>query len=204
MFSLQDLLGQEQGTQAVDQISQNVGAEPSAVNSAIAAALPMLINGLANHAATPEGAESLNNTLEQHHDGGILNNIGGLAGMIFGGGGQAAPQPQADAGGILGHILGDSQGQAAQEVSNKSGLGMGQVAQIMMFLAPIVMGYLGRQKQEQGVGASGLGGLLGGMMGGQSQSSGVLGMASSYLDKDHDGSAVDDIASMAFKYITGK
>ena len=204
MFSLQDLLGQEQGTQAVDQISQNVGAEPSAVNSAIAAALPMLINGLANHAATPEGAESLNNTLEQHHDGGILNNIGGLAGMIFGGGGQAAPQPQADAGGILGHILGDSQGQAAQEVSNKSGLGMGQVAQIMMFLAPIVMGYLGKQKQEQGVGASGLGGLLGGMMGGQSQSSGVLGMASSYLDKDHDGSAVDDIASMAFKYITGK
>ena len=204
MFSLQDLLGQEQGTQAVDQISQNVGAEPSAVNSAIAAALPMLINGLANHAATPEGAESLNNTLEQHHDGGILNNIGGLAGMIFGGGGQAAPQPQADAGGILGHILGDSQGQAAQEVSNKSGLGMGQVAQIMMFLAPIVMGYLGKQKQEQGVGASGLGGLLGGMMGGQSQSSGVLGMAASYLDKDHDGSAVDDIASMAFKYITGK
>ena len=204
MFSLQDLLGQEQGTQAVDQISQNVGAEPSAVNSVIAAALPMLINGLANHAATPEGAESLNNTLEQHHDGGILNNIGGLAGMIFGGGGQAAPQPQADAGGILGHILGDSQGQAAQEVSNKSGLGMGQVAQIMMFLAPIVMGYLGKQKQEQGVGASGLGGLLGGMMGGQSQSSGVLGMASSYLDKDHDGSAVDDIASMAFKYITGK
>lgn len=204
MFSLQDLLGQEQGTQAVDQISQNVGADPSAVNSAIAAALPMLINGLANHAATPEGAESLNNTLEQHHNGSILDNIGGLAGMIFGGGGQAAPQPQADAGGILGHILGDSQGQAAQEVSNKSGLGMGQVAQIMMFLAPIVMGYLGRQKQEQGVGASGLGGLLGGMMGGQSQSSGVLGMASSYLDKDHDGSAVDDIASMAFKYITGK
>ncbi len=204
MFSLQDLLGQEQGTQAVDQISQNVGADPSAVNSAIAAALPMLINGLANHAVTPEGAESLNNTLEQHHNGSILDNIGGLAGMIFGGGGQAAPQPQADAGGILGHILGDSQGQAAQEVSNKSGLGMGQVAQIMMFLAPIVMGYLGRQKQEQGVGASGLGGLLGGMMGGQSQSSGVLGMASSYLDKDHDGSAVDDIASMAFKYITGK
>jgi len=204
MFSLQDLLGQEQGTQAVDQISQNVGAEPSAVNSAIAAALPMLINGLANHAATPEGAESLNNTLEQHHDGSILDNIGGLAGMIFGGGAQAAPQPQADAGGILGHILGDSQGQAAQEVSNKSGLGMGQVAQIMMFLAPIVMGYLGRQKQQQGVGASGLGGLLGGMMGGQSQSSGVLGMASSYFDKNHDGSAVDDIASMAFKYITGK
>ena len=56
MFSLQDLLGQEQGTQAVDQISQNVGAEPSLVNSAIQMALPALINGLANNGATPEGA----------------------------------------------------------------------------------------------------------------------------------------------------
>ena len=143
MFSLQDLLGQEQGTQAVDQISQNVGADSSMVNSAIQLALPALINGLANNASTPQGAESLNNTLEQHHDGSVLDNLGGLAGMIFGGGQQAAPPPQADAGGILGHILGNGQGQVAQEVSQKSGLGIGQVAQILMFLAPIVMGYLG-------------------------------------------------------------
>ena len=211
MFSLQDLLGQEQGSQAVDQISQNVGADPSMVNSAIQMALPALVNGLANKAATPDGAESLNNTLDQHHDGSILDNIGGLAGMIFGGGQQATPPPQADAGGILGHILGNGQGQVAQDVSNKTGLGMGQVAQIMMFLAPIVMGYLGRQKQQQGVGADGLSGLLGGLLGGgqsqsatQSTGNSVLGMASNALDRDHDGSAVDDIASMAFKYFTNK
>ena len=214
MFSLQDLLGQEQGTQAVDQISQNVGADNSLVSSAISMALPALINGLANNAATPEGAESLNNTLDQHHsDGGVLSNLGGLASMIFGGGGDqaAAPAPQADAGGILMHILGSNQGAVAQDVSQKTGLGMGQVAQILMMLAPIVMGYLGKQKQEQGVGASGLGGLLGGLLGGgqqqaapQSSGNAVLDMASSVLDRDHDGSAVDDIASMAFKYMTNK
>jgi len=212
MFSLQDLLGQDQGTQAVDQISQNVGADSSLVNSAIQLALPALIGGLANNAATPDGAESLNAALDQDHSGGgILDNLGGLAGMIFGGG-QAAPPPrQADAGGILGHILGTNQGAVAQVVSNKTGLGMGQVAQILMFLAPIVMGYLGKQKQQQGVGADGLGGLLGGLLGGasqpvQQQSSGnaMLDMASNMLDSDRDGSAVDDIASMAFKYITNK
>ena len=212
MFSLQDLLGQEQGTQAVEQISQNVGADSSLVNSAIQLALPALINGLANNASTPEGAESLNTALEQDHaGGGILDNLGGLAGMIFGGG-QAAPPPrQADAGGILGHILGANQGAVAQDVSNQTGLGMGQVAQILMFLAPIVMGYLGKQKQQQGVGADGLGGLLGGLLGGasqpaQQQSSGnaILDMASNMLDSDRDGSAMDDIASMAFKYITNK
>ncbi len=212
MFSLQDLLGQEQGTQAVEQISQNVGADSSLVNSAIQLALPALINGLANNASTPEGAESLNTALDNDHaGGGILDNLGGLAGMIFGGG-QAAPPPrQADAGGILGHILGANQGAVAQDVSNQTGLGMGQVAQILMFLAPIVMGYLGKQKQQQGVGADGLGGLLGGLLGGavqpaQQQSSGnaILDMASNMLDSDRDGSAMDDIASMAFKYITNK
>ena len=85
MFSLQDLLGQDQGTQAVDQISQNVGADSSLVNSAIQLALPALIGGLANNAATPDGAESLNAALDQDHSGGgILDNLGGLAGMIFG------------------------------------------------------------------------------------------------------------------------
>lgn len=211
MFSLQDLLGQEQGTQAVDQISQNVGAEPSVVNTAIQAALPMILSGLANNAATPQGADNLNTALDQDHDGSLLGNLGGLGGLIFGGQ-QAAPPPrQADAGGILGHIFGNSQGQVAQEVSNKSGLNISQVAPILMMLAPIVMSYLGQQKKQQNVGADGLGGLLGGLLGGgqqqaAAQSSGnvVVDMASNVLDRDNDGSVVDDIASMAFKYMSGK
>jgi len=171
MFSLHDLLGQEQGNQAVNEISQNVGAEPSMVNSAIQAALPMLMNGLANNASTPQGAESLNTALEQDHSGGgILNNLGGLGSMIFGGQQDGAPPPrQADAGGILGHILGSNQGQVAEQVSSQTGLGSGQAGQILMMLAPIVMAHLGQQKQQQGVGADGLGGLLGGLLGGQQQ-----------------------------------
>lgn len=211
MFSLQDLLGQDQGSQAIDEISQNVGAEPSLVNTAIQMALPALIGGLANNASTPEGAQSLNTALDTDHaGGGILGNLGGLAGMIFGGEQQAPPPREADAGGILGHILGSNQGAVAQEVSQKSGLGMGQVAQILMMLAPIVMSYLGKQKQEQGVGADGLGGLLGGLLGGgqaaQQQSSGnsMIDMASNMLDSDRDGSSLDDIASMAYKYMTNK
>lgn len=211
MFSLQDLLGQQKGAEAVEQISQNVGADQSMVSLAIQSALPMLINGLANNASTPEGAESLNNALEQDHSGGVLDNLGGLGSLIFGGGQSTPPPRQADAGGILGHIFGQNQGQVTQQVSNQSGLNMGQVAQILMFLAPIVMGYLGRQKQEQGVGADGLGGLLGGLLGGGQQataapSSGnpMMDMASSMLDSDRDGSALDDIASMAFNYIKNR
>jgi hypothetical protein len=208
MFSLQDLLGQQQGNEAVEQITQNVGAEPSMVNSAIQAALPMILGGLANNASDPQGAESLNNALEQDHSGGgVLGNLGGLGSLIFGP--EATPR-QADAGGILGHIFGDRQGQVAQEVSNQSGLNMGQVAQILMMLAPIVMSYLGQKKQEENVGADGLGGLLGGLLGGTqaaaAPSSGnpIIDMATSALDRDGDGSSLDDIASMAFNYISKK
>lgn len=233
MFSLQDLLGQEQGNQAVDQISQNVGADSSMVSTAIQYALPAILGGLANNASSPTGAQSLDSALaNDYSDGGVLGNLGGLGNMIFGGGQAAQPPRHADGGGILGHIFGNQQGQVAQEVSNRSGLGIGQVAQILMMLAPIVMSYLGQQKQQQNVGADGLGGLLGGLLGGAPQQSapsgglgdllgGLLGggqqqaaaqssgnpmmdMASAVLDSDHDGSAMDDIASMAFKYMTNK
>lgn len=205
MLSLQDLLGQQQGSEAIDQISQNVGADQSRVDAAIQAALPMLMGGLANEASTPEGAQNLNTALEQDHDGSILNNLGGLGSLIFGGQ-QAQPPPrQADAGGILGHIFGNSQGQVAQQVSNQSGLDMGQAAQILMMLAPIVMGYLGRQKQQQGVGADGLGGLLGGLLGGQ-QTGYSTGQEAGggFLDRDGDGSSMDDIASMAMDYLRNR
>lgn len=208
MFSLQDLLGQQQGQQAVEQISSQVGADSSLVNTAIQYALPAILGGLANNASTPSGAQSLDNALANDHDGSILGNLGGLGGLIFGN--QASAPRSANAGGILGHILGANQGPVAQEVSNQSGLPMGQVAQILMMLAPIVMGYLGQQKQQQGVGADGLGGLLGGLLGGgqqaaaQSTGNPILDMAGSFLDRDGDGSAMDDIASMAFGYLSGK
>jgi hypothetical protein len=207
MFSLQDLLGQTQGEEALGTISNNVGAEPSLVNSAIQMALPAILGGLANNASSPSGAENLNNALGQH-DGSVLDNLGGLGSLIFGGQEQAAPpEPQFNAGGILGHILGNNQGQVAQQVSQQTGLGMGQVAQILMMLAPIVMGYLGKQKQTQGLDAGGLGSLLGGLTGQQQpQGSGnmMMDLASSMLDSDRDGSSMDDIASMALKYMTNR
>lgn len=206
MFSLQDLLGPQQGSQAVDQISQNVGAEPSAVNSAIQMALPAILGGLANNAANPEGAQSLNNALEQDHDGSVLDNLGGLGGLIFGGNQaeqQSIPPRQADAGGILGHIFGNNQGQVAQQIGNQSGLNSGQVAQILMMLAPIVMGYLGKQKQQQNLDADGLSNWLGGQQQ-QIQQSPQGGFLSSILDRDGDGSSMDDIASMAMNYMTNR
>lgn len=210
MISLQDILGPQQGDEALGQISQQVGAEPSLVNTAIQAALPAILGGLANNASTPEGAQSLDNALANDHDGSLLGNLGSLGSLILD---QSTPTPRAaDAGGILGHILGGNQGRVAQQASEQSGLPLGQVAQIIMMLAPLVMSYLGQKKQQENIGADGLGGLIGSILGGgqaqaaapQSSGNAMIDMASSMLDSDRDGSAMDDIASMAFNYFAKK
>lgn len=200
MFSLNDLLGQQQGGEALGQISNMLGADQGMTSSAIQMALPMILSGLANNASTPQGADSLNSAIEQDHIGGGL--LGNLGGLLMG---QAAPSRQTDGGGILGHIFGSSQGQAAETISNQSGLNMGQVAQLLMVLAPIVMSFLGKKKQEENLDAGGLAGYLGGQQQQmQQQDSGIMGMVSGFLDSDKDGSAMDDIASMAFNYFTKK
>ncbi|MDQ3799169.1 MAG: DUF937 domain-containing protein [Acidobacteriota bacterium] len=207
MFSLQDLLGNQQGSEAVEQISRDVGAEPGAVNSAIQMALPAILGGLAKNAADAQGAQSLDNALERDHDGSILDNLGGLGNLIFGGGReperQSSPSRQTDAGGILGHVFGNNQGQVAEQISQRSGLSSGQVAQILMLLAPIVMGYLGRQKREQNLDAGGLSNWLGGQQQ-QIQNAPQGGFLNSMLDRDGDGSSMDDIASMAMNYMTNR
>ena len=193
MFSLEDLLGQQQGNQAVEQISQSLGANPTATNSAIQIALPMILSALAKNAQDPQGAESLSNALQEKHDGGILDNLGGFL--------NDNPQTNNDGIGILGHIFGNKQGALAHQVAEKSGLDIGQVAQLLITLAPIVMGFLGKKKQEQNLDAGGLSNMLGEQQHSmQASGNPMMDMISGFLDKDKDGSSMDDLASMAASY----
>lgn len=193
MFSLQDLLGQQKGNDAVNQISQMLGANHTATTAAIQMALPMILSGLAKNAAQPQGAQSLNNALETNHDGGILNNLNGYLN---------APDPNEGIG-ILGHIFGQKQGAAAQQVSQNSGLDLGQVAQLMITLAPIVMGYLGKQKQEAHLDSNGISNLLNEKQQEiQSSDNPMMSSISNMLDSDNDGSMMDDLASLASNYFT--
>ena len=197
MFSLEDLLGQQQGSEATNQISQQIGANPTVTNMAIQMALPMILNSLANNAQQPQGAENLNNALQQH-DGGILDNLG----SFLGGGNQTRSD---DGIGILGHIFGGNQGAVAQQVSQKSGMDIGQVAQLLITLAPIVMGFLGKKKQEQNLDANGLQNMLGHQQQAmQASGNPMMDMVSGMLDRNHDGSSMDDLASMAMSYFQRK
>ena len=72
----------------------------------------------------------------------------------------------------------------------------------MIKLAPMVMGVLAQQKQQQGLDASGLAGMLGGAV--QTQNANpLMQMATRFLDKDNDGSVVDDLMGMVGSRLLG-
>ena len=181
----------------VSQISQAIGADESSTSSAISAALPMILGGLANNSATDQGAAGLAGALDRDHDGSVLDDIGGLiAGQVGGGAGDGA--------GILGHIFGGQHDTVAQGVSQSSGLNMSQVGPLLAILAPIVMGAIGRARQSGQVGTSDLSGLLGGAAQQMGGGSGLMGMLGGLLDRNHDGSAVDDVVGMLGGMLSGR
>lgn len=191
-MSMLDMLQERLGGDAVRQISQRLGTDPGTTQSAIAAALPMLVGGLARNAQDPAQAGSLANALQRDHDGSILDNVAGYLG---------GSQPGADGAGILGHIFGGRTGVVEQGVSQASGLEPGKTSMLLSMLAPLVMGALGRSARERGVDPGGLASMLGGERerAAQQAPGGLRGMLSSFLDKDHDGSVVDDIGGMISK-----
>lgn len=191
-MNINDLLNSASGQQIVSNISQQFGLDQGQAVSAVQAALPMIIGGLGRNAQSEQGAESLNNALNQH-DPSLLDNVQG-----FFGNSQSA---QLDGSKILGHIFGDKVGAVENGVSQSSGISMAKIGPIIAMLAPLVMSYLNKQKQSNNVTQSGgLGDLIGGLtqMGGgsSSQGGGLIGMVTGFLDKDKDGSVIDDLMGM--------
>ncbi len=184
---LQDALSGD----TVSQIGQTIGADEYTTSSAIQTALPMLLGGLANNSTSPQGAESLFGALDRDHDGSALNDLAGLLGGFSAGPGA----------GILGHIFGNQQPTVEQTVSQASGLDMSKVAPLLMILAPIVMGALGRTQRQEGLGVGDLAGLLGGATQQSAVGSPLMGVLSQVLDRDRDGSAMDDVMGMLGGYL---
>jgi hypothetical protein len=186
MISLQDMLNQQLGGNTLSQISQNLGTDENSTAMAIQAALPMLLGALARNSSNQEGAQALDTALSQDHDGGILDDIMGFLGN----------SNQGPGSGILGHIFGDRREAVEGNIAQSSGLNMSQIAQLLMILAPIVMGALGRTKRQEGLDAGGVADRLNQERQQIESSSPIMGMLSSLLDRDHDGSVMDDLASL--------
>jgi len=176
-MDLTNLLSTLTSTASVSAISKSSGAKPSQVSEIIQKAVPVLVNGMAQNASTTAGAKSLAKALDDHSKNDISNVSSFLGGLDLGDGAK-----------ILGHILGGQSSTLQSGLAKKTGLSSSQVGGILASVAPMVLSYLGSKKQATNTGSSGLGGLLGSMLGGSSSSGGLSSVISAALaDKDGDG-----------------
>jgi len=135
-MSIIDLVQQNLGPNEIQQISQQLDVDPATAQQAVEVAVPTIVAGMAGHAHESEGANSIEGLLASHR--GILGSLGSFLG---------AGSP-ADGGGIVGNILGKHSSDVGQEVERSSGLDSAKTRQLLMILAPIVLGALARRRQQ--------------------------------------------------------
>lgn len=153
-MSLIDLITGNAGTQVAEQAENKFGIQKNQVIALLAVAAPLVISYLRNKSQDANEAESLNQALDRDHDGSVLNDPSQLEAR------------QQEGGSILDHIFGGQKAQVENSLSEQTGISMNKIGPILGMLAPLIMGYIGREKQSNGVNSGGLGDLLGGILGG--------------------------------------
>jgi hypothetical protein len=159
-MDLIEILQSQLSDDMLGQISQQIGADKEQTAVAANGVFATLVGGLANNASSESGLASLGAALDRDHDGSMLDDLMGMVGGMMQGGDTAAAPSALNGAGILGHILGDRQEVAAQQISQSSGLNMGQIMKLLPILAPIVMSVLGRAKSSGGLDLGGLANIL--------------------------------------------
>ena len=186
MSGLLDLVKGAIDSGVVNKAATQLGTSPDKAESAIDAALPLLLGALGRNAAEPQGAQSLHRALERDH---ADNNPLSVLGDVLGG------QGLGDGNAILGHIFGGRQERASLGVSRAAGIDSGNASQLMAMLAPVVMSILGSQMKQRGLDSGGLGGLLGQERQRIEEDKGAGGLMNAVLDRDGDGDV--DFADIA-------
>jgi hypothetical protein len=195
MADITQLLTQQLAGGGMSQISQQIGADRDTTEHALSAAVPLLLSALANNASQPQGAQSLHTALAQDHDGTIFNDMDAFL-----------SNPQAANGaGILGHVLGDRRDTVQNGLAQGTGLDAGSIGQLLEIAAPLVLGALGQQQQQQGLDPDSLSAFLGQQQQeAQASNPDLMSMLGNLLDTNKDGSALDDILRLAGKFFKGR
>ena len=183
----------------ISQLSRQLGAsDASQVRNASMNVAELLLGAVTKNANHQERGGGLMSAIQRDHDGGILGDIIG----VLSGQSQVSNPKTTNGAGILNHLLGKKQLEAAQVVGQSSGLDIFKSGVLMQLMAPIVMGVIGKKQRSGGLDLGGLASiLLSGVQGQSSQGGGAAGMFGKLLDMDGDGSAMDDLLNIGMKFL---
>lgn len=161
-----------QGGAAAREAGRSAGLSPDQATSALSALVPALAAGLHRNASQPGGLDALLGAISNGGHGRYVDDPSALG----------RQETIADGNGILGHILGskDESRALAARTAAQTGLGADALKKLLPIAATLVMGSLAKQRSAQTTTASVGGGDL-------------MGMLTPMLDRDGDGSVVNDI-----------
>jgi len=183
------------------QLSRQIGAQdPNKVKGASQIITQLLANAISNNANNQERGGGLYGAIQKDHDGGILGDLMG----VLSGQKQVSNPSTMNGSGIVSHLLGNRQLEAAQVIGQQSGLDIFKSGVLMQLIAPIVMGVVGQKQKSSGLDLGGLASLLlgGRQQSGQSQAgSGAGSIFEKLLDQDGDGSMMDDLLNIGMKIL---
>ncbi len=170
----------------VGQVAESLGLGRREAQTGIEALLPGLGRGLQKNAARPGGLESLLGALRSGQHQRYVDEPQVL--------GDAATR--ADGNAVLGHVFGskDVSRNVAGRAAQQSGLQSDVLKKMLPMVAAMAMGALSKQQQRGG------GGFPQAASPAASGGSGLEAL-SGFLDADGDGSALDDVLSMARKFL---
>jgi hypothetical protein len=185
---------------AMTKLSSTIGTDPVATGKAVNAGIQALLGAMAAKTKEAGGTQALLGLLNSDaakqngvSDGSLLDNLGGLLGGPFGFGGME----------ILQTLFGGGLAGVEQKVGKVSGLDSGVIGRLLPILAPIVLGFLGKQVSTGAVAPDGIGKFLSDQMGlMRSSAPGLLGFLEK-IDANDDGSIVDDLGRL-FGKLTGR
>ena len=176
---LETILNTQNGG-AVKQLSKTFGLSGNDTMKALTQLVPALSRGLKGNISSKNGLDSLMDALSRGRHDQYLDKPDVLA----------RPETVNDGNSILGHILGskDASRQVAQQAAASTGLDLGILKKMLPVVAAMAMGGLSKQSASKG--------LLGGAV-----AAGAGSMITNMLDRDNDGSVVDDLFNMARKFL---
>jgi len=188
MNAITQMITQRIAGAAAGQLASRLGVSESTAQTAVQMAVPLIVAALARNAAQPQGAQDLHDAVTRDHDGSILDNLMGYLN-----------NPGASNGaGILGHVLGTQRPAVENNLAQATGLDPNSAGSLLETVAPLVMGAVGREQQQNELDANGLSQYLGEQQQ-QAQASNpdLMGNLRSILDSNNDGSVLDDLTRAA-------
>ncbi len=174
---------------AVDNLASKTGLKNDTLTKVLQVAGPAILSGMAKNTQSTAGQDALNSALDAH-DPSLLNNLGDIFNQTDVTDGQK----------ILAHVFGNQQNQVTSSIAKKHGIDVGKVGSAMALLAPVVMSYLAKEKKSKRLPKKTMSKVL------KNSSSGfdLKSLAFDFLDKNNDGSVVDDIAGNLLNYFSKK